>query len=475
MSSKSSQPLRGATIPRLHSKPLNTKSRINEVAQLANDISVPLLEWQQWVLTDMLSVREDNTFIRTSSLLLAARQNGKSHIGRIRAIAGLVLFGEKNQLIMSSNRGMALTNFRDIAYLFESSDYLRPMVKQIRFANGTESIEILPKYGGGRLDVVASTRDGSRGRTADFLWIDELREINTEAYAAALPVTRARPNAQSYFSSNSGDAFSEVLNNLREKCLSFPPESIGFYEYSAPEFAAVTDRKGWAMANPSLGTLITEESIEESLAVNTIEDFRTETLCQWISSLASPWPHGSIEDTADKTLQLTPGPLTVMAFDVSPSRRDASLVLGQILPNGKIGVAVLETFYSQVAVDELQIAAAIKKWCDMYFPRVVCFDKYTSQSIATKLERSGVAVRDVSGQQFYIACGQMHEAMANGKMVHSGQEYLINHLTNCAAKTNDSSWRIVRRKSAGPVDIAIGLAMVIHVLSEPPAEAQIYS
>ena len=465
----------GAIIPRLHSKPLNTRSRALEVIELAEAIGQPALEWQKYVLNDMLSVRDDNTFIRTTSLLLAARQNGKSYIGRIRAIAGLVLFGEKNQLIMSSNRGMALTNFREIAYLFESSDYLRPMVKQIRFANGTESIEIMPKYGGGRLDVVASTRDGSRGRSASYLWIDELREVNKEAYAAALPVTRAQPNSQSYFSSNSGDAFSDVLNNLREKCLSHPPESLGYYEYSAPEFAPVTDRKGWAMANPSLGNLITENAIEESLAVNTIEDFRTETLCQWISSLASPWPHNSVEDTSDKSLQLSPGPLTIFAFDISPSRRDASLVMGQITPSGKIGVAVLETFFSQVAVDDTVVAAAIKKWSDIYFPRVIAFDKYTTQSVATKLERSGCAVKDVSGQQFYQACGMLHDALANGKLVHGGQDILITHFNNCAAKQNDSAWRIIRRKSAGPVDIAIGVAMAVYLLTEPPAPAQIFS
>ena len=126
--SKSKTPLLGAVKPRLHSRPLNTKSRAPEVIELAEAIGSPALEWQKWVLTDMLSVREDDSFIRTSNLLLAARQNGKSFIGRIRAIAGLVLFGEKNQLIMSSDRGMALTNFREIAYLFESSDYLRKVV-----------------------------------------------------------------------------------------------------------------------------------------------------------------------------------------------------------------------------------------------------------------------------------------------------------------------------------------------------------
>jgi hypothetical protein len=229
------------------------------------------------------------------------------------------------------------------------------------------------------------------------------------------------------------------------------------------------------MANPSLGTLITENAIEESLAVNTIEDFRTETLCQWISSLASPWPHNSIEDTSDKSLQLSPGPLTIFAFDISPSRRDASLVMGQITPSGKIGVAVLETFFSQVAVDDTVVAAAIKKWADIYYPRVIAFDKYTTQSVATKLERSGCAVKDVSGQQFYQACGMLHDALANGKLVHGGQDILITHFNNCAAKQNDSAWRIIRRKSAGPVDIAIGVAMAVYLLTEPPAPAQIFS
>ena len=47
-------------------------------------------------------------------------------------------------------------------------------------------------------------------------------------------------------------------------------------------------------------------------------------------------------------------------------------------------------------------------------------------------------------------------------------------MANCAAKITPDSWRIVRRKSAGPVDIPIGLAMVIHVLAQPVSEAKVY-
>ena len=37
----------------------------------------------------------------------------------------------------------------------------------------------------------------------------------------------------------------------------------------------------------------------------------------------------------------------------------------------------------------------------------------------------------------------------------------------CAAKTNDSSWRIVRRASAGDVSAPISLAMIVHKMQEP--------
>jgi phage terminase large subunit-like protein len=367
---------------------------------------------------------------------------------------------------------MALTTFREVADAIENSPELKKELKTIRYANGAEAIVL---KSGARLDVRAATRDSARGASADFLFIDEMREIDPTAFAAATPITRARVNSQTMLASNAGDAFSETLNSLRERAMSNPPESFGFYEYSAPQFAKIDDRKAWAMANPALGTLISEEALAEAMVTQTVEQFRVESLCQWIDSLQSPWPHNAVEDTSDITLKMSPGPLTVFAFDVSPSRRDASLVMGQLLPSGKIGIAVLETYSSQIAVDELAIAASIKKWCDLYFPRVVCFDKYTTASIAQRLQNSGVQTRDISGAAFYTACSDFHDALSNFRVVHSGQEALVQQMSNCAAKISPDAWRIVRRKSAGPVDIPIGLAMVIHVLAQPVNEAKIYA
>jgi phage terminase large subunit-like protein len=383
----------------------------------------------------------------------------------------MFLFDSPNVLIMSSNRSMALDTFRQVAYAIEGSSELSKQVRQIRYANGTESIEL---KNGNRLDVVAATRDGSRGRSASFLYIDEIREISEEGFRAATPTTRAKVNSQSLYTSNAGDAFSTVLNDLRERAMSFPPETFGFYEYSAPQFCSITDRAGWAYSNPALGYLFDESVLAEAVSTQTVETTKTEMLCQWISSTQSPWPHMAVEDAADSDLKLSVGPLTIFAFDVSPSRRDGSLCMGQVLEDGRIGVAVLEIFHSDVSIDELFVANAIAKWAKVYYPRQIAYDKYTTASIAKRLEANGLQVTDISGQKGYQASGDLYESLANKRLVHSGQDELVAHMANCAAKESDSSWRIIRRKSAGPVDIAINLSFIVHILTQPMSQAQVY-
>lgn len=463
--------LMGSTKPRLHSPLLKGKSKVDDVIELANLIGMPLLPWQEFVLKDMLVVDSKDMFVRKTSLCLVSRQNGKSHLARMLILAHLCKWDSKNVLIMSSNRAMALETFRLVADALESTPALKALVKKIRFANGSECIEMLD---GSRLDVVAATRDGSRGRSTDFLFIDEVREISEEGFRAAIPTTRARPNATTLLCSNAGDAFSVVLNGLRERALENPPKTFGFYEYSAPQFCKIDDRKGWAMANPALGYTVTEETLEEAVATSPIENTRTEMLCQWIDSLSSPWSHGSVEACSDASLEIPAGGYTVFGFDVSPSRRNAALVAGQVLGDGRIGVGLLQTWESQVSVDELKIAADIKAWADSYRPRKILFDKYATQSIADRLANAGQVVQDVSGAAFYTACTDLKDALDNLRMVHKGQDQWIQMMNNCAAKTNDSSWRIVKRKSAGDISGAIGTAMVVSELMKPQQVASIY-
>jgi phage terminase large subunit-like protein len=475
---KKKKPLRGALEPRLHSPWLKGKTKGDQIAELAERIGQPLLAWQKLILDDMCGVDKDGMFIRKTSLLLVSRQSGKSHLARMRVLAGLFCFGEKDILIMSSNRSMAMKSFNIMADIIERNDFLRVQLKDgdvkkgIRRTNGDERIILAT---GAQIEVAAATSDGARGRTCDFLWIDELREVSEVAMDAAKSVTIARKNSQRLFTSNAGSAFSTVLNDLHDRCLSYPPKSLGFYEYSAPAYCDIWDREAWALANPSLGYLITEEAIEETIATSSVATARTETLCQWISSESSPWTPNSWEDLADNELVMSVGAYTMFGLDIDHTKRSAALVCGQILPDGRIGLALVQTWESHIAVDELQIAVETKAWCDMYKPRLVLYDKYTSDVVANRLSNAGVMVEDCSGAQFYTACATFKEYIDNRRVVHQGQEILDTQMNNCAAKSNDSSWRIIRRKSAGSVAAPISLAMVVYNLSKPQSKPQIFT
>jgi phage terminase large subunit-like protein len=460
----------GSTEPRIHTPLLKGKSKAQEVSDLADKIGLPLIPWQRWVLDDLLSVDDENNWRKKTALVLVARQNGKTHLARMLILSHLFLWGSKNVLGMSSNRNMALDTFRQVAFTIEDNQFLKNQVRQIRLANGQESISLL---NGARYEIAAATRDAPRGKTADFLYIDELREWTEEAFTAALPTTRARPNAMTLMTSNAGDGFSTVLNDLRERCLSYPPENLGFYEYSAPQHCKINDKKAWALANPALGHLITEQTLEESVSTNSIEATRTEMLCQWIDSAVSPWVYGSIEQCSDSSLEIPVGPQTIMAFDIAPTRRSGALVMGQVR-DGKIAVGLAQLWHSDIAIDEIKMASDINEWARKYHPTTICYDKYATQTIATRLEQSGWRMVDVSGQAFYQACSDLADGLANSRVVHSGQAELVQHLNNCAAKTNDAGWRIIRRKSAGDVTAAISLAMVVSQLTKPQQTAQIF-
>ena len=466
------KPLIGAVKPRLHTPLLKGASRIEEVAKLADQIGMPLLPWQRFVLEDILRIDKEGMFIRKTSLVTVARQSGKTHLARMRIFAGLFLFDEKSIIAMSSNRNMALDTFRQVANTIEDNDFLKAQVRRIRYANGQESITLL---NGARYEIVAATRDGSRGKTADLLYIDELREISEEAFKAATPTTRARPNSQTLLTSNAGDAFSTVLNDMRERALSYPAKSFGFYEYSAPIQARqdIHNTKYWAMANPALGHTVTEAAIQESIATNSIETTLTETLCMWIDSQVSPWTFGAIEATSLSDLILPVGAMTVLAFDVSPSKRSGALVGAQIV-EGKIAVGLIETYTSEVAIDEVKMASQVHEWAMKYRPVSIGYDKYATASIAQRLTQSGHKLVDISGQSFYQACGELSDALSNLRLVHSGQPEWVASMNNCAMKTNDAGWRIVRRKSAGDVTAAIATAMCVNMLSKPISVPQIY-
>lgn len=478
MAKTSEETIYGYSQPRLSSPSLNLPSAGQVVSDLADDLGVPLLPWQKYLMDEALYIK-DSKFARSTIGAIVARQNGKSHAVRMRILAGLYVFGEKNIIAMSQSRMLSLDTFRQVVDMAEGTSWTRKRIKRVSRTNGQEEFEVYchhyPKSCTEKCDRVrkyaikAATSEGPRGATANLLWIDELREISQSTWAAATPLTRAT-GGQTWITSNAGDDSSTVLNELRQRALTFSSDRLGWYEWSAAS-NDIWDIENWKMANPALGHTIQVENLQDSAKFDHPDAFRTESLSIWINAIDSPFP---IDNwiAGEQQIQIEDDLPTYMALDLSFNREKAYLVTAQQRPDGKIGCFVHEW----TGLSNTQLASEIATLSRRFRPRVLAYDPNTAGFLAPVLSRAGIAVAPTawSSTAFSIFCDQTLAAMNAGQLIHAGQDILKEHLVATARKpASDGGWRIARRASTNPISAAVALVMAIGHCTQPQPDTAI--
>ena len=455
------------------------------VAGLADELGVPLLDWQKYVLDDALKILPNGRWARSTCGVLVARQNGKTHMMRMRILAGLYVFGEKNAIAMSQTRQLSLDTFKQTVDMAESLDWMRKRIKRVSRTNGQEELEVYchhyPKSCGEKCERIrkysirAATSEGPRGATADLLYVDELREIDEATWAAVTPITRARPNAQVFWTSNAGDLTSNVLNEQRRRALTFASDRMGYYEYSAPAGSSVDDIEAWKMANPAMGYTINEQNIKDAATFDSPDAFKTETLCMWVDAIDSPWPM-QVWNECESDVTLEDGLPTWMAMDLNFNRELACLVT---LQQREKGYAVfLHEWRKEGGINDLELAGEIATLTRRYRPRVLAYDPNTAGYIAPRLAQAGVPVAPTpwNSANFAIMCDQTMNAMQSRQLLHPAQETLHTHLVSCARRpASDGGWRIARRAAQVPISAAVALVMAVGHATEPQQSVSIVS
>lgn len=448
------------------------------VSDLADELGVPLLPWQKYLMDEALTIKPDGSWARGTVGAIVARQNGKSHAMRMRILAGLFVFGERSVIAISQSRSLSLDTFKATVDLAESLPWMRKRIKRVSRTNGQEELEVYchhaPKPCEGKCERVrkygirAATSEGPRGSTADLLWIDELREINQATWAAATPLTRARPNPQLWITSNAGDNSSTVLNELRQRALQFKSDRLGWFEWSAAT-DDIYDIENWKQANPALGHMLRIESLEDALGDR--DAFITESLSRWIDAIDSPW-NLELFRAGAKDIMMTDGLPTWMGLDMTFNREKAYLVTVQEQPDKTLGVFVHEW----TGLSNIELASELAVLHRRFRPRVLAYDPNTAGYLAPQLQRAGIPTQPTAwaSTAFSIMCDQTLATMNAGLMVHPDQEIMINHLSACARKpASDGGWRISRKSAQTPISAAVALVMAIGHATQPQSEVAI--
>lgn len=340
--------LLGSAMPRIYTPALREltpdTSRGFEAVEFAEKIlGVELYPWQRWLLVRALELRPDGeTYRFRTVIVLVARQNGKTLLMTILALWRMYIDGARMVIGTAQNLDIAEKAWGEAVEMADAVEELRAEIERVDKGSGKKALRLRTKE---TYKVAAASRRGARGLTGDLVLLDELREHQSwDSWGASTKTTLARPAAQVWGLSNAGDAASIVLRHLRTVALrsavgvqpadlgeipdmrppdedDVPPEdSLGIFEWSAPAGCLVSDRSGWALANPSLGQSdysISERAIGAALETDPEWVFRTEVLCQWRSTASGgPFPDGAWSDGIDAGSRAGDGPVAV-GVDVS--------------------------------------------------------------------------------------------------------------------------------------------------------------
>lgn len=422
---------------------------------------MPLLPWQEYAINELCRVKENGNWAAPTGVVLVARQSGKTHLMRMRMLAGLYLWDEKLQVNMAQNRDIALETFRALIEIIDSFSWLRKEVKSITRANGREEIAM---KNGCRLKVLAPTAGSSRGLSVATCYIDEIRQMKTfDAFAAVAYTLNAQPNPQMLCFSNAGDAQSVVLNSLRDRALKVieqgAKDDIQWLEWSAAPHRKLNDPEGWAEANPALGHTIKAENLAARMGDDPAI-IQTELLCRWVQTLSSPWPHGAWNGCTIPDLQLKPDRPTFMGFELSPDRTSWALAGAQVMDDGNYAIGLMDFQDSDEPWDDLKIADRISHWARKYDPITILGNKFSSDSVVAKLNQAGIRAETIQGAKYFQACDEMLGSLAGNRLSHANQEILTESMNACVKKTNESGgWYIQRRK---PAVAAIATTLALH-------------
>ena len=410
-----------------------------------------------------LGERTDGTWSAFEVGVVVARQNGKGAILEARELAGLFLFGEQLILHSAHEFKTAQEAFRRVLALVEANDWMRAEVARVRTSHGEEGIELTS---GARLRFVARSTGSGRGFSGDCVILDEAYNLDGSAMAALLPTLSARKNPQLWYTSSAGMATSSQLHRVRRRAISGEQvERLAWMEWHAGDDPDPDDPQAWALANPALGTRITEEFVRSERAAMPEAEFRRERLGVWDDEPATTaaavipmtaWLACVVDDA-------TPVVPEVFAVDVTPDRLTAAVAFAaRVGDRVHVGVADHRPGQGTEWVRVL-VADAAQRGVP-----VVTDDP----TLAAEL---GESLRRTSTRELVEACGSLFDAVQSRRLRVRRQRSLEDAVAAGRSRPLSHGWAWDRRGVDVSPLVAATLAFHAAANQVQPAEVEAFA
>ena len=354
----------GKTEPRIWTRPLRrltpkTSLGFAAIEYAETVLKMTLTPWEAWALIHILEIVGD---LRTSwrfrfrtVVILVARQNGKTTISKVIASFFLNVLKVESVFGTSLSMDKAEEVWEAVIQDQETHPDLAAEIHQVARRNGGKKLVL---KGGRTYKVGAPTRRAGRGDSNDLVMLDELREQRDwETWSAAVASTNAKPNGMVICFSNAGDPDSIVLRQVRSEAIAkiegtkasdfggeVDADTLGLFEWSAPEKAETGDMDALAQANPALGYgLLTERALMASRSTFPESKFRIECMCQQVETiLPEPFPDGAWLGGQDEASEIREDSELFWGIDMSQDRKWTVISVCGLREDGNYHVEIVE-------------------------------------------------------------------------------------------------------------------------------------
>ena len=323
-------------------------------------------------------------------------------------------------------------------------------VRQVFTGSGDEEIRF---HNGSRILFGARERGFGRGIPGvDILIFDEaqilsdralanmLATMNTSRFGLALYIgTPPRP-----------EDMSESFRRMRGEALAKTLVDGAWIEFGADVDADPSDRKQWAKGNPSYPLRTPAQSVLRLKKKLTLDDFRREGMGIWDEEAVID---AAIDLAAWATLEdkraTQPG-RTVLAIDISPDRRWASIgVAGSAGSEDDPKTLVMVRHSSGTS----WVIREVKKLCEKHdIAEVVLHPSSQAGALIPDLVKEGIEFTALTTIELGQACARFQEDVAHKRLVHLGQAALDAAVANGRTRKWGEAERWDRREAS--IDIS---------------------
>ena len=341
----------GSQTPTFRVEPARAGTEGPLAAQLMEAYAYALDRWQMLVVDCWLGTDTGMQYTVTSAGLALPRQNGKNVCLEARVVYGMAIRAER--VLWTAHQVRTCKKaFRRLVSIFTDKRHpeLMALVKQIRFTNGEECIELT---NGGSVEFMARSRQGARGYDGISLVIfDEAQELTDDQLEAIMATLSASATGTRQIIYTGTPPYPNcpgtVFRRRRQICRESPGRHDAWHEWSVEAESAadihVGDPKLWYQTNPAMGIRLSEEFTGEELRSMSADGFARERLGWWPPALALKDEPALDLKAWERAASDAGKPAGKTAYGVKFAADGSEVVLSGavITPEGKVRISLID-------------------------------------------------------------------------------------------------------------------------------------